>query len=178
MTPGKALCGDGTTVSGALDQASTMDSDGLCVRIHWTNKTRTAGMKSACVLPPAVAQRLFKCLGEIWSIAMPLYSANPNWVTETMSPHFKSPHSRWAPLREVLGDETTFTAYNLKHLSVISERVSARVIAPSSVGDLFGEGISGPTADTRHRKTWRDKKASPEERCVDSWAATGPAGVR
>ena len=118
LTPGKALCGDGTTVAGTLDQASTMDSDGLCVRIHWINKTRIVGTKSACVLPPAVAQRLFKCLGEIWSIAMPLYSANPNWVTETMSPHFKSPHSRWATLREVLGDETTFTAYNLKHLSV------------------------------------------------------------
>ena len=120
LTPGKALCGDGTTVAGTLDQASTMDSDGLCVRIHWINKTGIVGTKSACVLPPAVAQRLFKCLGEIWSVAMPLYSANPNWVTETMSPHFKSPHSRWAPLREVLvpGDETTFTAYNLKHLSV------------------------------------------------------------
>ena len=120
LTPGKALCGDGTTVAGTLDQASTMDSDGLCVRIHWINKTGIVGTKSACVLPPAVAQRLFKCLGEIWSAAMPLYSANPNWVTETMSPHFKSPHSRWAPLREVLvpGDETTFTAYNLKHLSV------------------------------------------------------------
>ena len=50
---------------------------------------------------------------------MPLYSANCNWVTETMSGHFKS-HSRWAPLWKelALGEKDTFTAYKLKHLSV------------------------------------------------------------
>ena len=122
LTPGQALCDDGETVAKTRDEAITVDSDGLCACIHWINKTKMNGTKSACVLPPAVVQRLFGCLGDVWTIAMPLYSANCNWATETMSGnsgHFKS-HSRWAPLwnQLALGDKDTFTAYNLKHLSV------------------------------------------------------------
>lgn len=134
LTPGVALCKDLRTVAMTMDEAITVDSDGLCACIHCINKTgiTTEGTKIACILPPAVALRLFGTLGDVWSIAMPLYASNKNWATETMSPHFAckyKPH-RWAPLWQVLtlndrpsndgkiAHEAKFTGYNLKHLSV------------------------------------------------------------
>ena len=49
LTPGQALCDDGETVAKTRDEAITVDSDGLCACIHWINKTKMNGTKSACV---------------------------------------------------------------------------------------------------------------------------------